>query len=232
MFVVVGAIIAIELAWFIFVGPPNNPTNYAAQSEAKNLFLGLSAEAWTAIFTGALTFSTIGLWISTDQSAGIAARALDSLERPIIFPSIVKTNFDGYSSFVTFWSASDHGLMVKPEVKFAFRNYGKVPAKITDIRVGIRFQNDPPALDDLSSPPPVVDLIIEQGQFFERDASTEILGPSLEEMPLWAFGIVRYRGVLGTDIERETEFLWKYTRDAPIHFGPALKGPKNRNRTT
>jgi len=70
--IVVLAVIALELAWFVVIGPPGNSTNHAAKKEAENLFLGLSAEAWTAIFTGVLTISTIGLWVTT-RTASLAA---------------------------------------------------------------------------------------------------------------------------------------------------------------
>ena len=74
------AVIALEFAWFWFVGPANSGANQAANNEAKDLFLGLSAEAWTAIFTGVLTGSTIGLWITTGQTANIAKRQTELLE--------------------------------------------------------------------------------------------------------------------------------------------------------
>ncbi len=47
--------------------------------EAKDLFLGLPAEAWTALFTAALTVSTVLLWRATKRlAAGAEAQADDN----------------------------------------------------------------------------------------------------------------------------------------------------------
>jgi hypothetical protein len=54
----------------------------APQDKASDLLLGLRPEEWTALFTGLLTISTIGLWFVTRRGANTAAQALTVLERP------------------------------------------------------------------------------------------------------------------------------------------------------
>ena len=67
--VVVFAVIALEIAWFLFVGPSDRGPNAAAQQQAQdNWPRWWTSEFWTAVFTGMLTLSTVLLWWTTRQS--------------------------------------------------------------------------------------------------------------------------------------------------------------------
>jgi hypothetical protein len=67
------------IAWIAFIGPANNGSESAGQQEQEHLFLYLSPEAWTAIFTAVLTASTIGLWLQTKRLAeGAEGQAADT----------------------------------------------------------------------------------------------------------------------------------------------------------
>src|SRR5689334_18737756 len=79
--IVVLAVIAAEIAWFLFVGPTDHTANQTGK--AKSLFLGLSAEAWTALFTGVLTGSTILLWVETRRMASGSDEQAAKMERSI-----------------------------------------------------------------------------------------------------------------------------------------------------
>jgi hypothetical protein len=76
------AVIAAEIAWFLFVGPANHSYSATAASAAngggdKDYPWWQYSGAWIAIFTIVLTFSTAALWLSTRDAARVAARSVE-----------------------------------------------------------------------------------------------------------------------------------------------------------
>ena len=70
----------------------NNPAYAAPQQEQLRSLLGISPEGWTAIFTGMLTISTIGLWWVTYTGARDGRESLRTVERAVLvlgLPQIV-----------------------------------------------------------------------------------------------------------------------------------------------
>ena len=79
--VAAGAIIAAEIAWFLFIGPTDTRPNSTAHcTENCEVPWYISATAWTCLFTFVLTVSTVLMWWETrklaqgadDQSAKMA----------------------------------------------------------------------------------------------------------------------------------------------------------------
>ena len=99
------AVLALEFAWFLLIGPTDGHADYDSHCNA-DCYLPWwdSAAVWTAIFTAVLTGSTILLWVSTRQSARIAERALTEHERPWIFRDIVHVR----------WRVSGYALRLAP----------------------------------------------------------------------------------------------------------------------
>jgi len=168
---------------------------------------------------------------AAQSSAASAASVLNDLDRPVLYPSVVKSNFSGYPIFNNVEDATDE----RPEVTLAFKNYGRIPAIITERRLAICFQTEPPNLDSITpSKEPVFNLVVVPDKSVALPATTgDVTYPrGFEKLPLWIFGKIRYRSVLGTGIEREVEFLWAYTPDSPDYAGPSLRGGPDRNRST
>jgi hypothetical protein len=81
--VIILAVLAAELAWFLFIGPADNGSDQGSKQQAEDLFLGFSPEAWTAIFTAVLTASTIGLWLQTKRLAAGAEEQSSDMKASI-----------------------------------------------------------------------------------------------------------------------------------------------------
>jgi hypothetical protein len=164
------AVITLELGWLLFVGPGHYNTDARAKHEAQqylprllDFFLScvVSASFWTAVFTAALTWSTVGLWRQTKRlasgadeqlkkmvdstaaaqtaadaavkSANTAERALIELERPyLVVEATVTVSEDRI--FAERKSVSS----IFPSLRFGtaeviFRNLGRTPASLTFI---------------------------------------------------------------------------------------------------
>jgi hypothetical protein len=80
------AVVAAEIAWFLFVGPTHyNPSNAADQKAYDGIWESLSSAAfWTALFTGALTASTIFLWWTTRATLTHAQESTERQLRPYV----------------------------------------------------------------------------------------------------------------------------------------------------
>jgi hypothetical protein len=65
------AVIALELAWFLFVGPTLGSPACDTEKVLHNCSepFWMSPEFWTAAFTFTLTVSTVGLWLQTKRLA-------------------------------------------------------------------------------------------------------------------------------------------------------------------
>jgi hypothetical protein len=131
---VVGAVIALELAWFLLVGPANQ-YHGAADSTAANYAGGQDypwwqySGAWIAIFTIVLTCSTIALWITGRDAARAAQKGVEALpivERGYAYPLI--SNPGAINEAI----ASTVGA----EVSFKIKNYGKTPIVLNLVIAG------------------------------------------------------------------------------------------------
>jgi hypothetical protein len=85
----------------------------------------ITLEAYVALFTAILALSTIPLWLATKRSANIAQRALTELERPFLGIEVLQKG-------LTFTAT---GTVISPisEFKYQFINYGRTPARLTEL---------------------------------------------------------------------------------------------------
>ena len=115
-------VIAVELAWFLSAGPAFQHNDNLNNSQPNFLEWAFSAAFWTAVFTGALTVSTMFLWISTRQSARIAERALTEHERPWIFRDFVTVT----------WRHRPEVPMNDWMISLRWKNFGRAPATLME----------------------------------------------------------------------------------------------------
>ena len=130
--VVVLTTIALEFALIAFVFPHDQGSYQAAndatyQNGHPNDVWWHYADAWIAIFTVVLTVSTVLLWWTTLRSTRLAERTFSELERPYIYISGV-TNLNG--------SRADN-IADYPGVSYIVANFGKTPAVIQEVRIGL-----------------------------------------------------------------------------------------------
>src|SRR5579871_3573134 len=120
--VIVLAVIALELAWYLFVGPTSERPDYGAHCNSDcYLPWWNSAATWTAIFTAILTGSTILLWLSTRKSSAIAERALTEQERPWLFLETVQVTRRKPPPDPNEWY-----------IEFHWKNVGRMPAVVEE----------------------------------------------------------------------------------------------------
>jgi hypothetical protein len=125
-FIFMLAIIAAEVAWFLFIGAAHNVPSYSAHCEKEcEVPWWDSAVAWTCIFTGFLTFSTLALWKETrrlakggEENSRHQLRAYLSLTRMRFIPE-------------------------KGMARFRLMNTGQTPAKNINVRMAMQFCNYP-----------------------------------------------------------------------------------------
>ncbi|MDZ4693115.1 hypothetical protein [Terricaulis sp.] len=93
----------------------------------------LSADEIIALFTVALSVSTVGLWIATHSLGARADRGLHTLERAYVYPVLSNADSMEVASMLdrAVEHASDHD--VRLALKFSFRNFGKTPATIISV---------------------------------------------------------------------------------------------------
>lgn len=89
------ALIVVSSLWALSALFPEHTPQYTAaygtpNQEERNLLLGISPEGWTAIFTGFLTVSTIGLWYVTYAAATDTKNNLRIVERAYLFADFRK----------------------------------------------------------------------------------------------------------------------------------------------
>jgi hypothetical protein len=130
------------ISWAAFCEYPNQPTE-----EYSCIFRGpvisiirgflvwlnhIRPEAVVALFTAILALSTISLWLATkrsaniaERSANIAERALTELERPFLGVEVLQHGL----------SFTKTGTVTSPvsEFKYQFINYGRTPARLTEL---------------------------------------------------------------------------------------------------
>ena len=83
-------------------------------------FLGLGSEAWTALFTLALTVSTLMLWFQTRSAARESVKSLKTVERAYLF-------WDFRQSFIVDVTT---GILT---LDFCAHNSGKTPAIVFEV---------------------------------------------------------------------------------------------------
>jgi hypothetical protein len=137
-----------------------------SNDKSREQVFGHSPEWLTAVFTGALTISTIGLWAATmwlsclakqqardnrrlivvsRKSADAAKKSADTLvstEKGFVFEKLHKDNF---STALGQMRMYDHPSGAWPKkvnlfLSFSFKNYGKTPIIINNIAVNIKIK--------------------------------------------------------------------------------------------
>jgi hypothetical protein len=103
-------------------------------------------DAYIALFTAILAWSTITLWLATKRSTNIAERALTELERPYLF--ILDYNW------ILTEEAEANGC--KYGLRYHVVNGGKLPASIRAVQTALRFGNSIPPVND---EPPIHPLL-------------------------------------------------------------------------
>ena len=124
------------MSWAAFCEDPYQPTEYSCifRGPVVSIIRGVfvwwnhifdNAEAYVALFTLTLTLSTITLWLATKRSANIAERALTELERPFLGVEVLQSGL----------SFTETGAVTSPvsEFKYQFINYGRTPARLTEL---------------------------------------------------------------------------------------------------
>jgi hypothetical protein len=174
--------------------PEKNQPKASPEEKTNDLFLGVSAEGWTAIFTGFLTFSTIGLWLVTRTAANAArdaAEALPIVERAYVFLKSAESN--DISNTLTFGDDT----VGKFSLKWAFKNHGRTPAKIQDLRMMVRYWPKPPSTNDKSGTPLPAPFVIGAGEEWANNPFTfEVYGAEYEQAKAGQ-GCIYFWGKLG-----------------------------------
>jgi len=123
--VAVLAFISAVLAWLALVGPADHGAHAGTnQAGDQNYPWWQYSGAWVALFTVALTFSTVLLWMSTRAAVGVAERTLTELERPWVF--VVDSDAVGIFSN-------------PPFVLLKLCNYGRTVGEVRLLKGGIRY---------------------------------------------------------------------------------------------
>ena len=226
--IVVIAVIGLEVAWYLFIGPPDSGPNQAAKQQQENLFLGLSAESWTAFFTAVLTASTILLWLSTRKSTRIAETTLTQLERPHLFIENVRQDDPRHA--LRNWFGFDEANLKQGVFTAVYDvvNYGRSPAIIKERYASIYIGS---ALPDVPTPNRndvwATEIVMGEGQrrsgfsiFWPGNMTGEILNdlmisrgydPDRTPTKVFFFAKLRYESVHGTG--DEIGVIWEYLID-------------------
>ena len=121
----------------------NQATYHATDQKQDNLILGITAEGWTAIFTGLLTFSTIGLWLVTrdaSNAAKAAGEALPKMERAyVFFNSLTCAQLGEPGDIVLLIWKQNPTKTANFRLLYGFKNHGRTPAIVTSLNVYARF---------------------------------------------------------------------------------------------
>lgn len=136
------ALVLILMIWCLsclgFPDHDHHDTNarYAADTKLTEFPWPASAEGWTAVFTGLLTFSTAGLWIVTRTAANAAkaaAEALPKLERAyVLFTGAVS---DDIRESLTLGNLT----RTRFALKYNTKNHGRTAAIIKAIRLSAGY---------------------------------------------------------------------------------------------
>jgi hypothetical protein len=192
--VIVLAVIAAEVAWFLFVGPANRNPYYATECESNcDIPWWAAPEFWTAAFTAALTGSTILLWWVTRNTW---IHAQESSERQLrAYVSLNPTSISNFRIGQCIYTEArmfNHGETPAAEIGFKF-DYAIFPNPLPG---GFRF------------PVPARQLTIENSIFPKGEVVLSALGDTpvtVEEIDsvysdtrrLHWWGELSYRDVFG-----------------------------------
>lgn len=208
LIVVVAAIAAIAV-WAIlsikYACPPDfHPSGQGSQCySANDLGWWQSAAAWTAIFTGFLTVSTVALWLATHRAAVIAQSALTDLERPFIYAEV--SQFD-YSE--THRSGTDFSVTLGT-AELSLLNCGRTAAILkrlewrvrTARRGGIPDPIDPRVVGGRELPAGIVSYngapFSETENLLLRFSEETKKALALGHETVWIIGFVRYESIFG-----------------------------------
>lgn len=167
-----------------------------------------SAEGWTALFTGCLFFSTVGLWIVTRKaavSAQLAAEHIPRVERAYLFLS-------GYNGNGFIIESSNQVTITDANLLGVVTNHGKTPAFLTEIYQTLTILN---RLDAFQLPLPInlahvagqqiPNIAIQAGKdreipYLIDDFFTNVLAwnnIARQESVLFHMGYVRYKDIFG-----------------------------------
>jgi len=187
------AILALEVAWFLFIGPASGYAGYTAYCERDcQIPWWMSSEAWTAIFTAFLTGSTFLLWWQTRAATQDAAANIKIVERAYLaadFREAFRTN-DGTDL----------------ELIFFYHNAGKTPAFAYEV-----YGEIAPTLPDIARSYTKADRRMKVDISVQADAIGNLEKPRHPEGGRAVFGYAKYRDVFGDD--RITGFAAVYNVD-------------------
>lgn len=149
------------------------------------------------------------------RSADIAEKALRGLERPYLF-SIIEGEFEALFFDADHLNFSKRSS-VRPNIKVAFANYGRLPARM--LAMSLDFKHLTNISDELRHIPNHECDPNQILRFDDRSTERELsLGYELDDAALtsiasgksflWAYGKVTYESLLGEVFE--TEFCWYY----------------------
>lgn len=170
---------------------------------------------------------------AADEAAKTATKALSITERPLLFLDISPRVFDVFRYNCRMRTDQFHPF---PTIPVSFKNYGRQPAIISTLRMGMRISSPPPSEDCASHY--AIDW-----QVIEPQQHTGVYGCSVESPPInqaqllqmkksnthvWFFGRLTYLDAFGGTYE--TPFLWLYNVFGN-EFSPWY-GEKGRNQHT
>lgn len=195
----------------------NNQKSYhAAEQVSDDLSWWKSSAVWTAIFTGLLTVSTIGLWGVTRTAANAArdaAEALPLAERAYVFFNNAKCP-DIEQGDLTLGDATQTIFTVN----YSFKNHGRTPAIVWNVQVdAIYLATGQPEAKDLSKDTlPTALIVSKEDDIRQHSHAFPILGADFENAKvgnghIFFYGILSYRDVFMREHETGVCGEWNFT---------------------
>jgi hypothetical protein len=210
------------------LGPPQNqePGIASQYNPLEYIISLLSPEGWTALWTCALSFSTVGLWLSTYWAARRSEDHLKTSERAYVFMEVETSDIVGRIEALLFESPETIRTLtgIPLTVQYRAKNYGKTPAIIRRVFSRIRVSKWPdsePQIGGIYWPPEdgifnqvvgpsnTTELFIAKRRFTAADA--HLVSCSAGEEPqatVWFFGQILYDDIFGQP--HDHRFLWRY----------------------
>jgi hypothetical protein len=227
------AVIALELAWFLFVGPANHGHGATAQAAAnaasdQDYPWWEYSGAWIAVFTIVLTLSTAALWWTTQQTL---AHAEKSSERQLrAYVDVKEVKFDD-----TELLGKDAIEGRRLQVQINIRNFGQTPAKdlTTWSRCEFVHGDAPPQIvrpKGISAPRSVPPGGFYSHRLFKDCGFISYTALGTGTAAFWVFGEIRYKDAFGG--EQETDFLFKVGGEVRLHGGTTMARASFGNRAT
>jgi hypothetical protein len=186
-----------------------------------------NADAYVALFTAVLAFSTILLWFVTKKAADAAnlnAEAVIEAERARIFVQILGENTGLIGKVVSQLTHPDSdNITVGTPIKITYRlkNYGKTPAIIQELAHNIIIAPDLPKEREYKALVPIpIEQIIGAGDS-SKDTFCQYISiikikqakamHAIGGTTLWFYGCISYDDTFGWN--HRLDFVWHYNGD-------------------